>query len=424
MAEKRPLRLVESLCPAAVICAVVVCAVPIWGCGSTKEKPLEQVTGSASQCSEEHFSWHYCKRCGPCEVGTGDCDRDSECKSGLVCKRDVGESLGRPFELDVCDTATPAPEDQRTPAPEGQMPPAPEGQMPPEAEPSQQAPGSCTISSRIVDAAALLRDGAGTISFQANDGNVLTAYTHRDSGFDPRAGRILFVMHGSSRTAEGYAKSAVKYLASAYQTLVVAPLFPKSLYPSSGDYNESTVNFETLESLFDSIVIEIGGAQNGYYIYGNSAGSQFVRRLMTFLPKNRVVAAVSAGGGATPVPRRDISEPSGLKGTPVEKADLTYLLSAKLTVMIGEEDNLTCHQDPSLPCSSFGGDTRLEKSKFLFNTAKQVAAAEGLPFGWTLAIIPGTGHGASGTIKESGRYLFSGVTTPTLASSTQRRVCR
>ncbi len=46
---------------------------------------------------------NYCRDCGPCEAGTGDCDSDAECKGGLVCSHDVGAQYGLPSHYDVCE---------------------------------------------------------------------------------------------------------------------------------------------------------------------------------------------------------------------------------------------------------------------------------------------------------------------------------
>ena len=45
----------------------------------------------------------YCRDYGPCSVGEGDCDRHSECQSGLQCRRNVGASYGFPAAYDVCE---------------------------------------------------------------------------------------------------------------------------------------------------------------------------------------------------------------------------------------------------------------------------------------------------------------------------------
>ena len=41
----------------------------------------------------------YCRDEGPCEVGQGDCDGNSQCESGLRCSQDVGSWLRVSAEL-------------------------------------------------------------------------------------------------------------------------------------------------------------------------------------------------------------------------------------------------------------------------------------------------------------------------------------
>ena len=45
----------------------------------------------------------YCRDCGPCGVGQGDCDGDGECESGLICAQDVGADYGFRSNYDVCE---------------------------------------------------------------------------------------------------------------------------------------------------------------------------------------------------------------------------------------------------------------------------------------------------------------------------------
>ncbi|PID37925.1 MAG: hypothetical protein CSB49_08230 [Proteobacteria bacterium] len=72
---------------------------------------LKQVSGSSGQSvnpgggschSGAKFGWVYCSASCPCGEGEGDCDSDSECKSGLVCAKDVGSSYGVRSTVDVC----------------------------------------------------------------------------------------------------------------------------------------------------------------------------------------------------------------------------------------------------------------------------------------------------------------------------------
>ena len=45
----------------------------------------------------------WCKTCGPCPEGQGDCDGNIECQDGLVCTPDVGEKYGLRADFDVCE---------------------------------------------------------------------------------------------------------------------------------------------------------------------------------------------------------------------------------------------------------------------------------------------------------------------------------
>ncbi len=60
-------------------------------------------------CDLANGSWDFCAdaRCGPCALGQGDCDTNSECAVGLVCLPNTGAQFGLPATVDVC-TAPPA----------------------------------------------------------------------------------------------------------------------------------------------------------------------------------------------------------------------------------------------------------------------------------------------------------------------------
>ena len=59
----------------------------------------------ASSCPWSPGDWDYCKDCGPCEAGGGDCDGDAECAAGLTCLNDVGGNYGYERTVDVCDVS-------------------------------------------------------------------------------------------------------------------------------------------------------------------------------------------------------------------------------------------------------------------------------------------------------------------------------
>ena len=75
------------------------------------------VTASYASCPVPVGDWDYCFLCGPCSNGEGDCDSDAECKDGLRCHRNIGDS--EPYYLrkgvDLCigeETTTEDPADE------------------------------------------------------------------------------------------------------------------------------------------------------------------------------------------------------------------------------------------------------------------------------------------------------------------------
>jgi hypothetical protein len=53
-------------------------------------------------CEHPPGTPNYCRDCGPCTLGEGDCDSDEDCSQGLVCAQDVGANLGYQPSTDVC----------------------------------------------------------------------------------------------------------------------------------------------------------------------------------------------------------------------------------------------------------------------------------------------------------------------------------
>ncbi len=77
-----------------------------YGWGSSVD--VCESSGGGSGCFISSFpgDWNFCTVCGPCYDGEGDCDGDSECDTGLFCNSDVGASYGWSSAMDVCESAT------------------------------------------------------------------------------------------------------------------------------------------------------------------------------------------------------------------------------------------------------------------------------------------------------------------------------
>jgi hypothetical protein len=72
---------------------------------------LSRWLGADGGCDAPPGSWAHCTNpaCGPCALGQGDCDTDDECRPGLVCASNVGESHGFEPTVDVCQVPTDQP---------------------------------------------------------------------------------------------------------------------------------------------------------------------------------------------------------------------------------------------------------------------------------------------------------------------------
>ena len=60
-------------------------------------------------CDLEEGHPDFCATCGPCTVGKANCARNSDCDEGLVCSHNVGAKYGLPDHYDVCEEPCPLP---------------------------------------------------------------------------------------------------------------------------------------------------------------------------------------------------------------------------------------------------------------------------------------------------------------------------
>ena len=49
----------------------------------------------------------YCRDCGPCSRGQGNCESDAECEGSLICSQDVGADYGWQADINVCERDQP-----------------------------------------------------------------------------------------------------------------------------------------------------------------------------------------------------------------------------------------------------------------------------------------------------------------------------
>lgn len=137
----------------------------------------------------------------------------------------------------------------------------------------------------------------------------------------------------------------------------------------------------------------------------------------------------SRGSACTPASRRPGSLargtsthdlPYGLRGSPLEHADLRPLLTAPLTLLLGTQDLTSPTTDPLVrgtPAAMMQGTTRLARGLNYYETGKASAQGLGAKFGWRLALAPGAGHEVTQVIASAGFLLFSPDERPCRSSS-------
>lgn len=298
-----------------------------------------------------------------------------------------------------------------------------------------------------LDSSALSQARFGEVKFVARDGNRLSAFVYRATAFDPDGGPIWFVMHGAGRGARRYIRAAAP-VAERHDALAIAIEFSEQAYPSMQAYtlgvtthgqpdeqahaerrwrNRDSYVYSEVEHVFEAVRRSLGGRQTGYYLFGHSAGAQFVHRLLTFLPEARVLGAVAANAGWYTLPVNDdeaqFAMPYGLRGTPLQAAELQSLFNAPLTVMVGARDTAEADDDRLLrgtPAAMAQGSTRLERGKNYFATARAAASKIAAPFNWRFAIVPRAEHEAREMIGSAQFFLFESgepcVSTPAAAA--------
>src|SRR6266511_494636 len=135
----------------------------------------------------------------------------------------------------------------------------------------------------------LLKHPIGSFVFDVSLGNPappITVWYYRPDQVDPGT-RVVFLMHGSSRTGQEARDLGSKY-AKNHNFILIAPEFSEKNYP--GDtyafgnmlgndgklLPESMWAFATIERVFDRVRKELQLSTQTYDIVGHSAGGQLV----------------------------------------------------------------------------------------------------------------------------------------------------
>lgn len=243
----------------------------------------------------------------------------------------------------------------------------------------------------------------------------LDVYTYRPRKCDTTC-PIVFVLHGLKRNGSDY-RGYWELAADRHEFMVVAPTFTDKHWPKAAKYNLGDLEdhptapekwaYSAIEHLFD----EVRDGQNGYAIFGHSAGGQFVQRMALFRPDNRATVMVAANPGWYTLPewRKDKAQdpfPYTLVDSPAGEAQVRAALARRFILLAGEKD--TDGNAPDLNKSSGAmrqGANRLERAETFFKAATAAAQDLGIKFVWEYQEVPGVAHDGAAMSKAAAALI-------------------
>lgn len=271
-----------------------------------------------------------------------------------------------------------------------------------------------------------LQSGPGVFTFQndsLNYGRPLEVYYYVPSKYSSES-RILIVMHGNGRSAQKYRDAWID-IAEKANVLLIVPEFSRKHFPKDQDYNmghmfkmdekdrilarnaEPTWSYSLIDPIFEFTKQKFNNSSKSYFIYGHSAGSQFVHRFLFFKPKAKVAKAICANAGWYTMPDFNIEFPYGLKKTECKIENLKELFKKQVIILLGDAD--TDENHPQLrrtPEAMKQGKHRFERGQNFFKACQKLADSLETPFNWKLVTVPGVAHSNRKMAPAAAKVLF------------------
>lgn len=248
----------------------------------------------------------------------------------------------------------------------------------------------------------------------------ITLHCYRPQGVAADA-PVVLVQHGVLRNGDDY-RDFWMPAADRHGLQVIAPTFGNEHWPGVESYNNGSVWTER-GSLRDSAfwayqVVKALACQlreldivrgQPLYLFGHSAGGQFVHRLVSTLGADGFAGVVAGNPGWYTLPDAALTFPEGLAGIGLPADALARLLATPLVILAGDQDTDT--QDPNLPAEPAAlrqGPHRFARAHHYFAAGQAVAERSGLPFAWRLHEVAGIGHDGEAMSHVCAHWWFEG----------------
>jgi len=300
----------------------------------------------------------------------------------------------------------------------------PQQSVPAAAKPVQPAVKASPVAKTPVSKAPLVfPPGSGVMHIALAPGKKpLEVFTYQPAGADETT-PVVMVMTGVDRNAATYRNDWMT-VADQYHLRVVVPHFSEQDFPGAAGYNlgnltdskthhrlpKSQWAFSIVDNVFTTLQKQGITQQKQYYLFGNSAGCQFVHRMLTLLPEPNVKAAVCAAAGWWTLPDTDQRWPYGLREAPVavSQQQLNDYFAKPVLIAVGAEDD-----DPENRLlrkskqAMAQGTNRLERAESYFTTSQQRAEQNNTPFNWHFMDLSDVGHsGSKMSVFAAGQFAW------------------
>ena len=268
-----------------------------------------------------------------------------------------------------------------------------------------------------VSESQVIKYGPGFFLFRDKtipESSAMRVFYYKPSGFTADS-PIFFILHGYGRQAEELMYlSAIS--AETFNFLLVVPEYSFKLFPTWEEYNYGNARKRPKELwtyfVNDRIFHFVNGLTNSrqekYYLFGHSAGSQFVHRQLMVGASGFVEKAFAANAGEYAMPTfGDIPFPWSMSGLDLSREDLQRLFSFDLYILLGEKDVIQDEYFARGDVFDKQGSSRFERGKNFYTTGKNEAVRLGLDFNWKLVTVPHVGHSTLGMLPTALRLAFT-----------------
>lgn len=240
---------------------------------------------------------------------------------------------------------------------------------------------------------------------------------------------ILVIAHGmlskkdiASDVAKKYISRWVKY-ADKYGLLLIAPVFDTQRFGNLGGgfggyrnlFGKYIPADEFVNKLISRYSFQTSSGSERFYLYGHSAGGQFVNRYVVTHPNKIIHAVVSAAGRYSyptisskwPYGAGNLSKTLEWKDGSKNRVSITkslknYALAAnKVSIVIGSKD---IKSQPKRPAHS--GNTRIEIASSWAREMNENAKRHGLNGSVNVNVIQGISHNSSALTPYCANVLF------------------